>query len=72
MKFVRSERPTAAERELSALRREGEQYLAAGMLDRLALVNEQLRLRGADEIDAPTVKRQTRQSTGAATRAKRG
>lgn len=72
MKFVRSERPTAAEREIEALRREGEQYLAVGMLDRLALVNEQLKLRGADQIDAPVPKRQTRQSAAAATRSKRG
>lgn len=72
MKFVRSERPTASEREIEALRREGEQYLAAGMLERLALVNEELKLRGADQIDAPAPKRQTRQSTAAATRSKRG
>lgn len=59
------------ERDIVALRREGEQYLAAGMLDRVLLVNAELKVRGADAIDVPVSKpRQTRQSTQASTRRK--
>lgn len=58
-----------------ALRREGEHYKAAGMLDRVALVNDQLRHLGEDPIvvektPAPAA-RQKRTSTQATTRQKR-
>jgi hypothetical protein len=61
-------------KEVEALLREGAQYRSVGMLDRVALVNEQLALRGAPliempKLDAPT--RQNRTSTQAATRTKR-
>ena len=62
------------EREIIALRREAAQYLSIGMTHRARLVNEQLRLRGAEEVPIPgddAVARQTRQSASAATR-KRG
>lgn len=56
----------------AALRREGEQYLRAGMIDQVELVNEQLRVVGEPTIDVPSKPaRQTRQSTQAATRQKR-
>ncbi len=58
------------DRDIAALRREGAQYLAAGMLDRVELVNAELRRYGADALDAPIAKRQTRQSTQATTRRK--
>lgn len=59
------------DRDIRALRREGEQYLAAGMLDRVELVNVELKRFGADGIDVPVEKpRQTRQSTQASTRRK--
>lgn len=62
------------DREIAALTREGAQYRSVGMLDRVALVNEQLKLRGAPEIELPKVDgpvRQKRTSTQAATRTKR-
>lgn len=60
------------EGEIAALRREGEAYVAAGMLYRAGLVNEQLVVRGADPVALPSEPvRQTRQSTQAATRKKR-
>lgn len=62
------------EREIAELTREGTQYLSAGMLDRVELVNEQLVIRGADPIAIPKQDRpapQTRTSTQAATRKKR-
>jgi hypothetical protein len=63
------------EAEIRALRVEGEQYLAAGMIDRAQLVNEQLRARGAETITLPTssttAPRQKRTSTQASTRQKR-
>ena len=58
----------------NALRREGEAYKAVGRIDRVRLVNEQLRAIGAAEIDVPvetSVPRQTRQSAAATTRKKR-
>lgn len=56
----------------AALRREGEQYLRAGMLDQVRLVNDQLELVGEPTISVPSKpQRQTRQSTQAATRQKR-
>lgn len=58
-------------RIVEALRREGEAYKTAGMIDRLLLVNEQLRGCGVDEIDVPkqsAAARQTRQSAQAAQR----
>ena len=61
-------------REIEALLREGAQYRAIGMLDRVMLVNEQLELRGAPPIELPKVDgpvRQKRTSTQAATRTKR-
>jgi hypothetical protein len=61
-------------REVEALTREGEQYRSIGMLDRVALVNEQLKLRGAALIELPKTDnpvRQKRTSTQAATRSKR-
>ncbi len=64
----------ADEREIAALTREGESYRSAGMLDRVALVNEQLALRNAHPVEMPKVEpaqRQTRTSTQAATRTKR-
>jgi hypothetical protein len=65
--------PTPAQMlERAALRREGEAYLATGRLDRLELVNEQLRAVNEPEIAAPqAATRQTRQSATAATRKKR-
>jgi hypothetical protein len=62
------------EREIAALKREGEQYRSVGMLDRVMLVNEQLKLRGAALVELPKVDgpvRQKRTSTQAATRTKR-
>jgi hypothetical protein len=60
------------EREVAALRREGEAYAAAGMLYRARLVNEQLALRGADPVALPDEPvKQVRTSTQAATRKKR-
>jgi hypothetical protein len=61
------------EKEIAALRREGEAYAAAGMVYRARLVNEQLALRGADPVAIPDDKpqRQVRTSTQAATRKKR-
>lgn len=57
--------------EVDALRREGEQYLKVGMLDRVALVNEQITLRGGEVIALPKESRsQTRQSAKADTRKK--
>jgi hypothetical protein len=61
-------------REIEALTREAEQYLAVGMVYRAVLVNEQLALRGAPLValpkaDAPA--KQKRTSTQAATRTKR-
>lgn len=62
-------RETSLEREVRALTREGEQYVAAGMLDRAELVNEQLKLRGADPVALPKGEpREKRTSTQAATR----
>lgn len=59
------------ERDIAALRREGAQYLAAGMLDRVLRVNAELKRCGVDGIDVPVEKpRQTRQSTQASTRRK--
>lgn len=65
------------EAEIRALRVEGEQYVAAGMIDRAELVNEQLRARGADPVAVPKKSTagtapQKRTSTQAATRQKRG
>lgn len=65
------------EGEIRALRTEGEQYAAAGMIARAELVNDQLRLRGAPPValpkpDAAPATRQKRTSTQAATRQKRG
>lgn len=61
------------ERHIEALRRECGFYIATGRIENARLVNEQLRLRGADEVpipmDAP-VKR-TAKSAQAATRKKR-
>ncbi len=62
------------ENNIRGLTREGLQYREAGMLDRLSLVNEQLLILGAHEVargDAEPVRKQTRQSTQAATRQKR-
>lgn len=61
-------------REIEALTREAEQYLAVGMVHRAVLVNEQLAIRGAPQValpkaDAPV--KQKRTSTQASTRAKR-
>lgn len=58
-------------REIADLTREGTQYVAAGMIDRAELVNEQLRLRGADPVALPDQPvKQKRTSTQAATRRK--
>lgn len=61
-------------REIEALTREAEQYLAVGMVYRAALVNEQLELRGAPLVAIPNsdaAPKQKRTSTQATTRAKR-
>ena len=69
-----------SEAEIRALRNEGQQYVAAGMLDRAKLVNADLVRAGADPIALPkqtepsttAAPRQKRTSTQAATRQKRG
>ena len=70
-----SETSRSEQAQRVALRREGEQYKAAGMMDRVLLVNEQLRHFGEDPIPvaaSPTpAARQKRTSTQAATRQKR-
>lgn len=61
-------------KEIEALTREAQQYLAVGMFDRVRLVNEQLELRGADQVNVPkptSADRQKRTSSQAASRAKR-
>jgi hypothetical protein len=61
-------------REIEALTREAEQYIAVGMVYRAELVNEQLALRGAPLVALPkpdVAAKQKRTSTQATTRAKR-
>jgi len=60
------------ERHIQALRRECGFYIATGRLENARLVNEQLRLRNAEEVPLPDepVKR-TATSAKAATRKKR-
>jgi hypothetical protein len=70
-----SEMSRSERAQRAALRREGEQYKSAGMTERVALVNAQLRNLGEDPIPVdktamPAV-RQKRTSTQAATRQKR-
>jgi hypothetical protein len=66
-----------SEAEIRALRAEGTQYVAAGMIDRAKLVNAELALLGVEPValpkqaDAAPAQRQTRTSTQAATRRKR-
>lgn len=73
MKFAKQERKSLAAREVEALTREAEQYVAVGMLDRAMLVNVELRRRGADVVPIPKQQaKQTRQSAAAASRSKRG
>ena len=66
------------EAEIRALRAEGRQYLAAGMIDRARLVNDELVACGEEPLPLPQAKqpapasRQKRTSTQAATRQKRG
>lgn len=66
------------EAEIRALRAEGRQYLAAGMIERAALVNDELKACGEEPLPLPKTAqaspatRQKRTSTQAATRQKRG